>query len=49
MKSAYVAAGSFPSDAVLVDDTVFATYSGNPPSGKKRGATDGAPAWVDET
>lgn len=49
LKEAYVTAGSFPSDAVLVDDSVFSTYSKNPPEGMKRGATDGVPAWIAET
>ena len=49
LKSAYVAAGSFPTDAVLVEDSVFATYSANPPSGMKRGADGNAPAWVTST
>lgn len=49
LKASYVTAGTFPSDAVLVDDTVFTTYSGNPPSGKKRGASGSVPAWVDAT
>lgn len=45
---AYRASNSFPSDAVLVDDTVFNEYSGNPPSGKTRGSgSDGSPQWVD--
>lgn len=46
LKGAYVSAGSFPSDAVLIDDSVFATYSKNPPSGYVRGESGGAPSWV---
>lgn len=49
MKTSYVLAGTFPSDSVLVEDTVFETYSGNPPSGKKRGTSNGDPAWVSST
>ena len=47
LKPTYEVAKTFPSDAVLVDDSVFETYSATPPSGKTRGAVSGAPAWVD--
>lgn len=44
---AYKTAGTLPSDAILVDDDVFSTYSGNPPHGYTRGAdSSGSPAWV---
>lgn len=49
MKAAYEAAGSFPDDAILIDDSVFVTYSRNPPSGKIRGAVNKSPSWVDAT
>ena len=49
LKAVYETAQSFPSDAVLVDDSVFVTYSAMPPAGKTRGSVDGAPAWITAT
>jgi len=47
-KDAYDAAGSWPSDAAEVDESVFDEYSGMPPAGKARAAgEDGLPKWVD--
>lgn len=48
LRTDYEAAGSWPSDAVAVEDETFATFSGAPPHGKQRGFNaDGLPAWVD--
>jgi len=50
IKNLYVKAGSFPSDAVLIDDTYFTEFSGQAPVGKMRGTgPDNLPAWVDPT
>lgn len=48
IKSLYEAAGTFPSDAVLVDDSVFEAYGlTSAPAGEMRGVgSDGMPAWV---
>ena len=48
LEAAYVAAGSFPSDAVLVDDSVWLEYGATPPAeGMIRGAdASGNPCWV---
>lgn len=43
----YQAAGSWPSDAVVVSNDVFQTYTQNPPDGKKRADVNGMPGWVD--
>lgn len=40
-------AGTWPEDAVDVDDDVFLMFSGTPPIGKRRGVVNGMPAWVD--
>lgn len=48
LMSLYVAAGTLPDDIISVSGDMFATYSGTPPQGKTRGATeDGQPTWVD--
>ncbi|HAV2174473.1 TPA: tail fiber assembly protein [Enterobacter cloacae] len=36
-----------PSDAVEVNDEIFAVYSGTPPSGRILSSQDGFPAWTD--
>ena len=42
----YEAAGTLPDDIISVPHEIFATYSGEPPRGKKRGTTeDGLPTW----
>lgn len=49
IKDLYVAAGSWPNDAVPVTDETFAAYglTAHPP-GKTRGAdANGQPIWVD--
>lgn len=44
----YEAAGTLPDDIISVSGDMFATYSGTPPQGKSRGATeDGQPTWID--
>lgn len=46
-KGKYVNAGTWPGDAVEVDEATFATFTQTPPEGKMLGAIDGLPAWVD--
>ncbi|EJT9650275.1 tail fiber assembly protein [Salmonella enterica] len=47
LKISYEDAGCWPVDGVEVGETVFATYTGTPPSGKMRGSDkNGYPAWV---
>ena len=47
-KDVYDVAGSFSSDAVELDESVFNEFSGMPPAGKTRaGGEDGLPEWVD--
>ena len=47
-QSDYVAAGTWPSDAVGVTPAEYATYCGAPPEGKVRGAdSNKRPCWVD--
>ncbi|EIE5007042.1 DUF4376 domain-containing protein [Salmonella enterica] len=49
LKQAYIDAGSFPTDSVEVDDSVWLEFAGDhPPKGKQRAAgKDGLPCWVD--
>lgn len=49
MKTDYVAAGSFPADAILVDERAYTEFAaGEPPDGKVRGANKkGKPVWLD--
>lgn len=50
MESAYIAAGSWPSDAVGISDTTWQTYIQQPPSGMALGAdANGNPTWVTAT
>lgn len=51
IKSWYVAAGTFPSDAVLVDDSVFEAFGlTSAPEGEMRGVdSSGNPTWVTDT
>ncbi|HAT2287168.1 TPA: tail fiber assembly protein [Citrobacter freundii] len=46
-KGKYVNAGTWPDDAVEVDEATFAAFTQAPPEGKILGAIDGLPAWVD--
>ncbi|MCR9031244.1 tail fiber assembly protein [Citrobacter amalonaticus] len=46
-KGKYVNAGTWPGDAVEVDEATFATFTQAPPEGKILGTVDGLPAWVD--
>lgn len=48
LRSSYEIAGTWPADSVLVDDAVFAEFTGLPPEGKVRTVgEDGLPAWED--
>ncbi|EJD2199837.1 tail fiber assembly protein [Escherichia coli] len=48
MREAYEASGSWPTNYVEVDESVFTEFSATPPVGKIRGTgDDGMPAWVD--
>ncbi|MCS3608140.1 tail fiber assembly protein [Erwinia rhapontici] len=47
LKDSYVAAGSWPTDGVEIDDSYFEEFSQSPPDGKSRGAVNGMPAWVE--
>lgn len=47
LRKNYEAAGTWPGDAVPVDENEFAAFSGAPPAGKTRGSDDkGLPAWI---
>lgn len=47
-RDSYVAAGTWPADAVEVTDAVFMEFGiGQPPEGKIRGVENGRPVWVD--
>lgn len=48
MQDDYVIAGTFPDDAILVDEDVYEEFSKNPPINKIRTAVDGLPAWGDK-
>lgn len=48
MREAYEASGSWPTEFIEVDDSVFTQFSASPPEGKRRGTgDDGMPVWVD--
>ncbi|QCZ26140.1 tail fiber assembly protein [Leclercia adecarboxylata] len=47
LKNSYVAAGSWPDDAVEVSNEVFVEFISMPPAGKVRAPVDGLPAWAD--
>ncbi|AQV21315.1 MULTISPECIES: tail fiber assembly protein [Enterobacterales] len=48
LRDVYEASRNWPDDLIAVSDETFTEYSGMPPEGKTRGATeDGMPAWVD--
>ena len=48
LKQDYVSAGSWPSDAIEVDESIFLTFSSTPPVGKVRVAgEDNLPSWGD--
>lgn len=48
MREAYEVSGSWPTNYVEVDESVFTEFSATPPVGKIRGTgDDGMPAWVD--
>lgn len=49
MKDDYIAAGSFPEDAILVNEHVYNEFAADdPPEGKMRGANKkGKPVWLD--
>lgn len=44
----YIDNGLWPDDVVMVDESIFSEYSGVPPEGKIRAASNsGLPVWVD--
>jgi hypothetical protein len=48
MQEVYEASGSWPTEYIKVDESVFAEFSTTPPVGKIRGTDDdGMPAWID--
>ncbi|HIH5001050.1 tail fiber assembly protein [Citrobacter sp. 50677481] len=48
LKSNYISAGTWPGDAVDIEDDVVSVFNGTPPEGKMRVAgEDGLPAWAD--
>lgn len=48
LRDVYEASRNWPDDLIAVSDETFTEYSGMPPEGKTRGATeDRMPAWVD--
>ncbi|GAA3594121.1 tail fiber assembly protein [Gibbsiella greigii] len=48
LKDSYVKSGAWPEEGIEVDETIFNTFTGQPPIGKQRGAdSTGYPAWVD--
>ncbi|WP_168189592.1 tail fiber assembly protein [Limnobaculum zhutongyuii] len=47
-QSAYEASKTWPLDLIEISADTFSEYAGTPPSGKKRGSTDGGlPTWID--
>lgn len=48
MIDAYMRAGSWPDDAVNIEDDVYFEFCNKPPEGKIRGSdSNGNPAWID--
>lgn len=47
-ESVYDPAGIWPEDAFEVSDSVMMEFTSAPPVGKKLGAADGMPVWIDE-
>lgn len=48
LKSEYRLAGSWPQDARLISDEIYATFIASPPEGKMLGSDEkGRPCWVD--
>lgn len=47
LKESYLAAESWPDDAVEVSNEVFMEFISMPPAGKIRVPVDGLPAWTD--
>lgn len=47
-ESVYDPAGIWPEDAFDIDDAVMMEFTSAPPVGKKLGAADGMPVWIDE-
>lgn len=47
LMDSYVAANSWPDDAIEVSNEVFVEFISNPPAGKVRAPVDGLPAWAD--
>ncbi|QJT79571.1 tail fiber assembly protein [Kosakonia sp. MUSA4] len=48
LKSAYVAAGSWPDDLVEITDEIWGDFLSTPPDGKRLGSnSSGVPVWVE--
>ncbi|HDG1698187.1 TPA: phage tail protein [Kluyvera ascorbata] len=47
LQSIYEAAGTWPSDGVEVEESVYDEFTAEAPAGKTRGVVNGMPAWVD--
>ncbi|HCH7988783.1 TPA: tail fiber assembly protein [Citrobacter freundii] len=48
MQEVYETAGTWPTEYIEVEESVFVEFSATPPDGKIRGTgDDGMPAWVD--
>ncbi len=48
LKESYIAAGSWPSDASVVDEILYLEFIDEPPAGKYRGVDDaGMPCWLE--
>lgn len=47
LKGDYERSGAWPSDCVEVEDSVYEEFTGLPPTGKTRGASEGMPSWAD--
>ncbi|WP_334354376.1 tail fiber assembly protein [Enterobacter hormaechei] len=48
LKESYIAAGSWPSDALEVDESLYLEFIDEPPAGKYRGVDDaGMPCWLE--
>ncbi|EAV1591710.1 tail fiber assembly protein [Salmonella enterica] len=48
MRAVYESSGSWPTEYIEIDESVFVEFSATPPDGKIRGTgDDGMPAWLD--
>ncbi len=46
LQASYVAAGTWPADAVAITDDEWQQFVGQPPAGQMLGQQDGMPVWV---